>query len=109
MNLYLTQSKMKNSFVVVLFLVSQALYAQQQDAEGSKDHPMFPNRMANYLISEYTNNIDAAEFNLATNESKMVTKEGTKTFINYVFDGESGKQMPSVLQILRNYENASKK
>ena len=95
--------------ISLLLFISQSLFAQQQDAEGSKDHPMFPNRMSNYFISEYTNNFDAAEFNLATNESKMVTKEGTKTFINYVFDGESGKQMPSVLQILRNYENASKK
>src|SRR5437868_14032911 len=90
-------------------IIMQSLVAQQQDAEGSKDHPMFPNRMANYVISEYSNNFDAADFNLAANESKMATKEGTKTLINYGFDNESGKQMPSVLQILRNYENASKK
>ncbi|MBI1770552.1 MAG: OmpA family protein [Bacteroidetes bacterium] len=93
----------------LLFIVSQCLFAQQQDAEGSKDHPMFPNRMSNYLILDYANNFDAVEFNLAANGSKMETKEGNKTSINYGFDNESGKQMPSVLQILRNYENASKK
>lgn len=49
------------------------------------------------------------EFPLAANGAKMVTKEGTKTFINYGFDNESGKQMPSNLQVLRNYESAAKK
>ena len=101
---------MKKSLLILsLVIATQSLYAQGQDAEGSKDHPMFPNRMPNYLINEYSNNFDAVEFNLATNGSKMVTKEGTKTAINYGFDNDSGKPMPSVLQILRNYENASKK
>jgi OOP family OmpA-OmpF porin len=101
---------MKNSFLFsLLIILSPGLFAQQQDAEGSMDHPMFPNRMPNYFISEYSSNFDAADFNLAANQSKMVNKEGTKTFINYAFDNESGKQKPSVLQILRNYENASKK
>src|SRR5712672_2807120 len=95
--------------LIFSFVITQSLFAQQQDAEGSKDHPMFPNRMANYVILEYSNNFDAAEFNLAANESKMATKEGTKTLINYGFDNDSGKQMPSVLQILRNYESAAKK
>jgi OOP family OmpA-OmpF porin len=101
---------MKSSFLFsLLFILSSGLYAQPQDAEGSMDHPMFPNRMANYFISEYSSNFDAADFNLAANMAKMITKEGAKTFIHYAFDGESGKQMPSVLQILRNYETASKK
>jgi OOP family OmpA-OmpF porin len=101
---------MKKTFLLsVSLIITQSLFAQQQDAEGSKDHPMFPNRMANYVIAEYSNNFDAADFNLAVNESKMVTKEGTKSVINYGFDTESGKPMPSVLQILRNYESAAKK
>ena len=70
---------------------------------------MFPNRMPNYFIDEYSSNFDATDFNLAANESSMVTMEGTRTFINYGFDSESGKPMPSVLQILRNYEAAVKK
>jgi len=90
-------------------LLAVSIAASSQDAEGSKEHPMFPNRMPNYVIAEYSSNFDEAEFNLAANQSKMVTKEGTKTFINYGFDTESGSQMPSVLQILRNYENAAKK
>lgn len=93
--------------ILPLLLFSRLAFSQ--DAEGSKEHPMFPNRMPNYIIIEYTNNFDAVEFPLATNGAKMTTKEGTKTYINYGFDNESGKQMPSNLQVLRNYENASRK
>ena len=93
---------MKRSLLILsLFIATQTLYAQGEDAEGSKDHPMFPNRMPNYLISEYSNNFDAVEFNLAANGSKMVTKEGTKTAIIYGFDNDSGKPMPSVLHKAR--------
>ena len=99
----------KQNFLFCLLSLLNSTMLFSQDMEGGKDHPMFPTRMANYVINEYSNNFDAVEFNLAANSSKMVTKEGTKTFINYGFSNESGKQMPSVLQILRNYENASKK
>src|SRR5258706_15995058 len=99
----------KSIFVSLSFILSHSLLAQQQDMEGSKDHPMFPNRMANYTITDYANNFDAVDFSLAEGSSKVATKEGTKTYINYSFDHTTEKQMPSVLQILRNYENASKK
>ncbi len=96
-----------NSFCVLV--MTQIVFGQDQDTDGCKDHPMFPTRMTNYIISECQNNYDAADFNLAAGGSKMVNKEGTKTFIQYNFNGESGKQKPSVLQILRNYEAAAKK
>lgn len=96
-------------FHLLLFITVLPLWAQREDALQSKEHPMFPSRMPNYFIDEYSSNFDAADFNLAVSESSMVTKEGTKTYINYGFDGESGKPMPSVLQILRNYEAAAKK
>ncbi len=81
----------------------------QQDVEGTKDHPMFPNRMTNYVRSESTTNFDAVDFNLADNGSKIISKEGTKTQIRYDFNTESGQSKPSPLQILRNYETAVKK
>lgn len=81
----------------------------QQDAEGTKDHPMFPNRMTNYVRSESTTNFDAVDFNLAEGGSKIISKEGTKTLIRYDFNAESGLSKPSPLQILRNYEAAVKK
>ncbi len=94
-------------FGLLLFFFGHLAFSQ--DPEGSKEHPMFPNRMPNYWIVGYSSNFDAVDFNLSIDGSKMVTKEGTRTYINYGFDNESGKQMPSVLQILRNYENAAKK
>src|SRR5262245_16308394 len=81
----------------------------QQDAEGTKDHPMFPTRMTNYFRSESSTNFDAADFNLAAGAAKVVSKEGTKSLIRYDFNNESGQSKPSALQILRNYEAAAKK
>ncbi len=99
----------KQPFVMTMFLLILCSKAFSQDIEGCKEHPMFPNRMSNYILSECTNNFDAVDFNLAAGGSKMVTKEGTKTTLRYDFNTESGQQKPSVLQIFRNYENAAKK
>lgn len=99
--------KLKLLFGLLLILLSNISFSQ--DAEGCKEHPMFPTRISNYLISECKNNFDAVELNLAAGGSKMITKEGTKTTIQYNFNSESGQQKPSCLQVLRNYENAAKK
>ena len=92
---------------LLLMLITKMTFSQ--DTEGCKEHPMFPNRMSNYLISECTNNFNATEFWISPDASKTVTKEGTTTSIRYDFNAESGQQKPSALQILRNYENAAKK
>ncbi len=94
-------------FLIIIFAAST--FAQEADAEGCKDSPMFPNRMPNYLISECKSNFDAVEFNLAPSGTKVVTKEGTNTHIQYNYNAESGQPKPSPLQILRNYEAAVKK
>lgn len=99
----------KITLTIAIIATSLTTTFAQQDAEGTKDHPMFPNRMANYFISESKNNFDAVDFNLAAGGSKMITKEGTKTKIRYDFNFESGQPKPSALQILRNYESAAKK
>lgn len=88
-------------------LMSTPVFAQQ-DAEGTKDNEMFPNRMANYFRSESSTNFDAVEFNTAAGGTKNVTKEGNKSVVRYDFNTESGKSKPSCLQILRNYEAAAK-
>ena len=80
-----------------------------QDVENCKDPEMFPTRMQNYLIGECKSNYDAQEFVLAADNTKTITKEGTRTYVRYDFNFESGKAKPSVLQILRNYEAAAKK
>ena len=94
--------------LTIMVAITTSLFAQQ-DLEGTKDHPMFPNRMTNYFIFESKNNFDAVDFNLAAEGAKIISKEGTKTQIRYDFYSETGKSKPSVLQILRNYEAAAKK
>ncbi len=101
-------NKIIYAIITMTILISASAIAQQ-DAEGTKDHAMFPNRIANYFISEATTNFDAVDFNLAAGGSKMITKEGTKSFVRYDFNAESGQSKPSCLQILRNYETAAKK
>lgn len=96
-------------FTTALIVSSLTSTFAQQDAEGMKDHPMFPNRMTNYFISESQNNFDAVDFNTAPGGTKIITKEGTKTKIRYDFNTESGQPKPSALQILCNYESAAKK
>ena len=78
----------------------------QQDADGCKDSPMFPKRMTNYFISECNSNFGEADFNI--NAEETIHKEGTSTVVRYDFNAESGQQKPSILQILKNYEAASK-
>ena len=101
---------MRKTFVALTIMVAitTSLFAQQ-DLEGAKDSPMFPNRITNYFISESTKNFDAVDFNLAAGGAKLISKEGTKNKIRYDFYSESGQSKPSILQILRNYEAAAKK
>ena len=94
--------------LLLISLFSVSVFAQQ-DAEGCKDSPMFPNRMPNYIIGGCATNFDEADFNVAAGGTKTEHKEGTKTMVRYDFNFESGQQKPSVLQILKNYENAAKK
>jgi OOP family OmpA-OmpF porin len=101
---------MKSSILFCFILIASSHYLfAQQDAEGCADSPMFPNRMPNYFISECTSNFDEMDFNLNSDGTKMQHKEGTKIMVRYDFNAESGQQKPSVLQILKNYENAAKK
>jgi OOP family OmpA-OmpF porin len=77
--------------------------AQETDAEGCKDHPLFT-RMKNFYITKCEKNFDAVEFTLA--DSKTETVEGDKTVIDYHL--KEGIEPPSALQIVRNYGNAVK-
>jgi outer membrane protein OmpA-like peptidoglycan-associated protein len=76
----------------------------QQDAEGSKDHPLFT-RMPNFHIHQY----EEKEF-----DSLSVVVGSTKTSVeghlyHIAYYLNSGATEPSRIQILRNYENAIKK
>lgn len=77
--------------------------AQEEDAEGCKDYPMF-SRLKNFTISSCESNFDAVEFTVGEGETKII--EGQKTIINYSL--REGANAPSDLQIKRNYSNAVK-
>ena len=100
---------MKNLILTTLLVTaffSTVAYCQPEDIANSKDHPLF-NRMPHTTIVEYSHNFDQLEIRMNTQDTK--TLEGTKTFINYTYDKESGAPPPSFLQIVRNYEAALQK
>ena len=81
-----------------------------QDAEGSKDHPLF-NRMPRFHITEYAQReFDGFKFPTGKDvgdETRMQTVEGKTFDISYEKDEESPEV--SFLSIARNFDNALKK
>jgi len=76
--------------------------AQEPDAEGCKDHPLF-NRMPGYRIERCKEtDFDSHEFRDA--KLNPITVEGHVFEIRYAL--QPGAKEPSRLQVLRNYENA---
>jgi OOP family OmpA-OmpF porin len=89
---------------LLILLAAHGPAAAQQDAEGSKDHPLFT-RMPNFHIHQY----EEKEF-----DSLTVVVGSTKTPVeghlyHIVYYLNSGATEPSRLQILRNHENAVKR
>jgi outer membrane protein OmpA-like peptidoglycan-associated protein len=90
--------------VLALSALGLPALAQEADAEGCKDHPLFT-RMKNYYLQGCERkDFDEVEFALLDNGSKTV--EGKKTKIDYAV--KEGAQKASQLQIRRNYGNAVK-
>ncbi len=89
--------------LAVMSFVMSISFAQEPDAEGCKDHPFF-NRLDKYYISDCTENYD--EYDFMMGEDQTQTLEGTLTMITYSYDGPFGPNLPSKLQVVRNYENA---
>lgn len=92
----------KNILIILLVCVGLCL-AQEEDAEGCKDHPMF-SRMKNFYITNCESNFDAADFYVSDSDLKSI--EGQKTQIDYYLT--EGSPIPSYLQIRRNFNNALK-
>lgn len=73
-----------------------------QDVDGCKDHPLL-SRMKGFSITECTTNFNKLEtYNAAGEELQF---EGYLTYIDYIFNTESG-EMPSNFQIIKNYQDA---
>jgi OOP family OmpA-OmpF porin len=89
-------------FIVSLFVAGAA---RAEDAEGSKDHPLF-SRMPGYSILRYEErDFDVHSFYGPKQEEIPV--EGKYYHYRYLIN--EGAKEPSRIQILRNYENAFKK
>lgn len=91
--------------LIAVLALPGSLLPQEQDAEGSKDHPLF-NRMPGFYISRYENrDFDTHSFIVAP--GKELSVEGH--LIHILYAKQDNAQEVSRLQILRNYENAVKK
>lgn len=87
----------------LLCLCLPAVAAEQSDAAGCSDYPLFPNRMPNYRIEKCeTRAFDAIEFMTAKRPYRKV--EGKYLFITYAVDDRKNDR--SGIEVVRNYENA---
>ncbi|WP_163515271.1 OmpA family protein [Gelidibacter japonicus] len=96
-------SSLKFSSLLIMFCVTSLLFAQEMDAEGCKDHPFF-NRLENYYIDGCKENYNEYEFMMCNDKTQIL--EGTLIDILYTYDGPFVPNLPSKLQVIRNYENA---
>jgi OmpA-OmpF porin, OOP family len=97
-------------FIVFTSLALPLVFPQSADVEDCKDFPLF-NRMPNYHIADCdTVEFDARQFPvgppLEEQRPKHVEVEGALTYLRY--DLNEGARPASGLQIMRNFENATK-
>lgn len=96
---------MKLFFFFLFALAFGAAAAQETDAEGCKDSPLFT-RMPHTVIAECTSSFNQLE--VPVGADKTQTTEGTLTRIVYNYaDEEAGA--PSFFQIVKNFETAMAK
>ena len=91
---------------ITLFLLSVILCAtsfSQEDAKGSKDHPLF-NRMPGYRIAHYEDNEFDVMKDFKDENGKKMSVEGHYYYFNYLV--KKGSEEASGPQVLRNYMNA---
>jgi OOP family OmpA-OmpF porin len=92
-------------FISLFFLFIGFMSAQEEDVEGSKDHPLL-SRMENYYISGYEEfEYDSHEFYDAEDNEYVI--EGHKWVIEYTL--KEGFSPPGQLKVRQNYINAIKK
>jgi len=94
------------SFLSIFFITLWGvfIFAQEQDVEGSKDHPLL-SRMKNYYISEYKESAyDSHEFYDAEDNEYII--EGRKWEISYTL--KEGFNPPGQLKVRKNFINAIK-
>ena len=101
---------MRNLLALILLSLTLAAPAAPRvdsDAPGSKDHPLF-SRMPGFLISHQQEvAFDQATFQTGKGTAARVTVEGKKTVLSYTL--KKGGVAPSRLEIIRNFEQATRK
>jgi OmpA-OmpF porin, OOP family len=92
--------------LVGVVLMSAFAFAQQKDATGCQDSPLFNRMPESWIHHCMEKEFDAYNFILGQGKTEHV--EGHLTQISY-YPQATAKSKPSELQILRNFENAVKK
>ena len=98
------------SIFAAILLAAYSASAQSKDVAGAKDPALFT-RMPHYTITDYQESQFAAyDFTVQKGADTAEQRvEGRKVDYRYDFDNSAGGQMPSVLQISRNYQSATLK
>jgi OmpA-OmpF porin, OOP family len=92
------------TLVLIFFGFSLTSSGQEQDIEGSNDHPLL-SRMDNYVIDEYAEyDYDSHEFYDEKDNEYII--EGHKWIIGYTL--KEGYEPPGQLKVRKNYINAIK-
>ena len=96
---------------VVWCLLAATVAFAQEDAEGCKDHPLFTRFPNVHIAGCYSNQFDLRAFPVGPAKDDQSTNavevEGPVTWISYQIN--DGAIPASGLQIMRNFENATKK
>ncbi len=91
------------ALLVTLLCVSSFAAAQQQDATGCKDHPLFTRMPGSWIHHCSEKTFDAHAFPVG--QGKVEQVEGRTWMLSY-YQQATLKEKPSEVQILRNFENA---
>jgi outer membrane protein OmpA-like peptidoglycan-associated protein len=96
---------------VAICLIAAAPVMAQQDAEGCKDYPLFTRFPNMHIVGCQSRQFDLRAFPTGPadndNNTKPIQVEGPVQWIKYELN--EGTTPPSGLQIMRNFENATKK
>ncbi len=100
--------KLRMFFLVMTIVFSAvSLPAQQTDAKGCQDHPLFPTRMPEYRLGSCK--VEAfGVYEFFVLKGPKIPVEGKFTYICYNYTGQRVNE-PSGLAVVRNYENAIRK
>lgn len=89
--------------IIALFLLPLSALAEQKDATGCKDHPLFTKMPGYWIYSCVEKQFDVKTFTVAGGKKEDI--EG-RTWIYKYYPQANMKPVPSDIQLIRNMENA---